>query len=122
MALTWGSKTNETQKTGVSNSEEYFSAWDLSGVYETQVEVKANNESGSVTDALLVRVYLTLDDSSHDWDDQAWQSFSFLPGTISEEKMTFTIPIVYGARIGVESAGATDDYTVDVSRRELTAV
>ncbi len=122
MALTWGSKTNETQKTGVSNVEQYFSAWDLSAVYKTQVEIKANNESGSVTDALLVRLYLTLDDSSHDWDDFPYQSWAMTPETVNEEKMTIIIDTVYSARVGVESAGATDDYTVGVSRRELTGV
>jgi hypothetical protein len=124
MALTWGADTSGgTQLTTVDNAtEEFFDTIDSSNAYQTQVEVLADNESGSVVDALLVAVYLTLDTASYDWDDQAFMSFTFLPTAITQEKMTFVLPNVFTWRIGCLSAGATDLYTVDMNYRELTAV
>jgi len=124
MALTWGADTSGgTQLTTVDNvTEEFFDTIDSSDAYQTQIEVLANNESGSVTDALVVAIYLTLDTATHDWDDQAYQTFTFLPTAITEVKTSFILSTVYTWRIGCLSAGATDLYTVDMNYRELTGV
>jgi len=122
MALTWGSDTSGgTQLTAINQTEQFFDTIDSSDAYQTQVELIANS-SGTPTDAIVVAVYLTLDTTSHDWDDQAFMTFTFLPGTTNDEKLTFVLPTLFTWRMGVKSAGATDTYVADMNYRELTAV
>ena len=120
---TWGADTSGgTQLTTVDDvTEEFFNTIDAKAVLETQVEVLVNNESGSVTNGLIVSVYLTLDATSEDWDDFAWISFTIVPAGIAEEKKSFKIPSCFKWRIGCLAAAATDDYTVDMNFRERTA-
>ena len=123
MPLVWGADTSGgTQLTTVDNvTEEFFDTIDGSNAYQTQAEIIANS-SGTPTDALIIAVYLTLDTTSHDWDDQAFQTFTFFPATTNDEKLTFILPTIFTWRIGCLSAGAVDTYTVDMNYRELTSV
>ena len=122
MAVTWGGDTSGgTQLTTVDDvTEEFFDTIDSSAALLTQVEVLANNESGSVVDDLVVNLYLTLDTTSHDWDDEPFQTYIFAPTSIAEEKFSFLIPSVFTWRIGCLSEGSTDLYTVDMNYRERT--
>lgn len=119
MAVTWGTEQALTQKTGVTSTEEFFAAVDASGALLSQVTIDVDNESGSVTNALVVKVYLSPDGGT-DWDDRAFMAFTFLPTAITAQQLTFLVPSVHTFRVGVASAGATDNYTVDLSYRLRT--
>lgn len=93
MSITWGSQVSGgTQLTTVDNvTEEYFDAIDASDAVLTEVEVTVDNESGTVTDALEVRVYFT-QEATPDWDDKERMIVAYTPGGIAAEKFSFQIP------------------------------
>lgn len=119
---TWGGDTSGgTQLTTVDDTtEEFFDIIAADDAVQTQVEILANNESGSVTNALIVNVYLTMDATSEDIDDHPFMTYTMLPDGIGEEKWSFLIPSVYKWRIGCLAEAATDDYTVDMNYRKRT--
>lgn len=114
--MAWGSKTASTQLTSVTNTEQYFSQTPtLNPGEEVHVEIIANPPATPVDD-LEVRVYTTLDASTEDWDDTAFMSFVIDNG-IDPNKRSFIVSGVYKFRVGVQSSGATDSYTVDMNHR-----
>lgn len=124
MAVTWGADTpGGTQLTAVNDTvEEFFDVIVSSDALLTQVEILANNESGSVVNGLIVSVYLSLDESTQDWDDEPFMSREFIPAGNGEEKFTFFLPSIGGSwRVGCLASAVTDDYTVDMNYRERTA-
>ena len=112
---TWGTKTTGgTQLTTVIDTvEQFFNIIIATTALETQVEILVNNEAGSVSDGLLVAVYLTQDTTSHDMDDLPFLSDVIFPGSVNEEKKSYKIPSCIGFRVGCISTGS-DDYTVDM--------
>lgn len=118
MAVTWSSETVETQKTVVSNSIVYFPKMDLSDALEAQFDMIIDNESGSVTDGLKITLERTLDASSEVW--HVMNSWVYVTEGITGENRSYQIPTGFAWRIGVESTGTTDDFTVDVSWRKRT--
>ena len=75
-----------------------------------------------VTNGLIVSVYLSLDESAQDWDDEAFMSREFIPSSTNEEKFTFMLPSIGGSwRVGCLASAAAEDYTVDMNFRERTA-
>ena len=109
-----GKTTGGTQKTAVVNAWQAFNKITLNPRELSVVEILAYNESGSVTDALEIRIITTLDAGSEDWDDTPVQAFSFEPSTFqTEEKITFNVVGYHYFRVEVQSAGSTDEYTVD---------
>ena len=112
---TWGTKTTGgTQLTAVDNvTEEFFNIIIATSALETQCEILVNNEAGSVTNGLLVVVYLTQDTTSEDMDDLAFLSDVIFPGSVVEEKKSYKLPACIGFRVGCIATGA-DDYTVDM--------
>ena len=124
MAVTWGADTSGgTQLTTVDDvTEEFFDAIISSDALLTQVEILANNEATPVVNGLIVSVYLSLDETSFDWDNEAFMSREFIPSSTNEEKFTFFLPSIGGSwRGGCLASAATDDYTVDMNFRERTA-
>ncbi len=124
MAVTWGSDTSGgTQLTTVDDvTEEFFDSIVSSDALLTQVEILANNEGTPVTNGLIVSVYLSLDESAQDWDDEAFMSREFIPSSTNEEKFTFFLPSIGGSwRVGCLASAAAEDYTVDMNFRERTA-
>ncbi len=125
MAVTWGSDTSGgTQLTTVDDvTEEFFDDIVSSDAMLTQVEIVADNESGSVTNGLIVSVYLSMDESAtFNRDDEPFMRREFIPEGIAAEQFTFFLPSIGGSwRIGCLAAAATDDYTVDMNYRERTA-
>ena len=116
--MAWGSDTSlGTTLTTVDNvTEEFIPATGgitLNPGETAHVQLGIDNESGTVTDAVEIRIYTTLDDSSEDWDEHAWQAFSVLPTAITEQDYSFLVSGVYKFRVGILSAGATDTYTVN---------
>ncbi len=119
MAITWGSEQSSSKST-VSNSEQTFTAVDASSAYLTQFNITVDNLSLSVTDVLIVRIYLSTDGTN--FDDLPWRIFEIVPDGVGEEQLSEFIPMCYYWQIGVESSGSTDDYDVDLDYRLLTAL
>ena len=122
--VTWSSRTQlGIQETGISDGSEVIldDDLDMSTYFGAQIEFQIDNENGSITDALIVRIRLSLDDTNY--DDLAWQSFSHLPVVITAEQRTLILPFgLRFVRFGFQSAGSTDDYTVDVFESHITAL
>ena len=122
--VTWSSRTQiGIQETGISDGSEVIldADLDLSAAFGAQIEFQIDNESGTITDALIVRIRLSLDDTNY--DDLAWQSFSHLPVVITAEQRTLILPFgLRFVRFGFQSAGTNDDYTVDVFESHITAL
>ena len=122
MAVTWGTQTSGgTQLTAVNNTvEEFFDAITASDAILTEVELIVDNESGTVTDGLVVNVYHT-QEGTPDWDDIPRFSFRYTPTGVAAEQISFMIPSTFKWRIGCLSTGATDTYAVDMNFIERTA-
>ena len=124
--VTWGADTALTTQTAINNTTEEFLhgaglGIDLSTGLSCHVQLEVDNESGSVTDDLIVAVYTTLDASSEVWDDQSFFSFSVTPTGVALERIPFVVSGVYKFRIGCLSSGATDVYTAGGDYRIRTA-
>lgn len=122
MAVTWGSDTALTTQTAIDNAtEEFIGTIDLATALSAHIQLEIDNESGSVTDAVIISVYATLDASTEVFDDEAYMTFSILPSGITLERHPLVVSGVYKFRIGVLSAGATDAYAVGGDYRVRTA-
>lgn len=115
--MAWGSKTSLGSQTAINNTVEEFLPSAGGGVTlnpgETcHVQLGIDNESGSVTDAVRIRLYTTLDATSEDWDEVPFMAFTHLPTAVTERDYSFLVQGIYKFRIGILSAGATDVYTV----------
>ena len=111
--MPWGSKTAGTQQTLINNStpEVILSDIDLKPGETAHVQVRVNNESGSVTDPCIISVYTSLGDTTY--DDFAAQEFEILPAGIGDERISIVISGVSRFKIEALSGGATDTYTAD---------
>jgi hypothetical protein len=112
--MAWGTKQNFTDQTVInSTTEEFLGAVTLNPRELCHVQLKLDNEHGSVvTDSLQVSVYTTLDTSSEVWDVFPFMQFTVKPATINAEYFAFTIMGVRKFRIGGLSTGATNTYTM----------
>ena len=121
--MAWGSDTSLGSQTAINNTTEEFLPSAGGGISlnpgETcHVQLGIDNEHATtVTDAVEIRIYTTLDDTSEDWDEVAWQTFSVLPTAVTERDYSFLVSGVYKFRIGLLSAGATNTYTVNGNYR-----
>ena len=113
--MAWGNKTPFTAVTAVNNTTEEFLESVAMNPYEVcDVQLLIDNEhSTTVTDAVIISLYGTLDASSEQWDTVPFMQFTHKPATVSAEYLSFTVAGVYKFRIGALSAGATNTYTVD---------
>ncbi len=122
MAVTWGSDTALTTQTAINNStEEFLGIIDLAAGMHAHIQLEVDNESGSITDDLIVNVYTTLDASTEVWDDGPFMSFQITPAAVALERHGFVVSGVYKFRIGCLSSGATDVYTAGGDYRVRTA-
>ncbi len=113
MAVTWGNDTALTSQTAINNTtEEFVGTIDLSTALSAHIQLEVDNEGGSVTDAVIISIYATLDAASEVWDDQPYMTFSILPSGIALERHPIVVSGIYKFRIGALSAGSTDTYTV----------
>jgi len=124
MPATWSTRTQlGAQLTAVTDgTESTLSAdLDLSTRYGALIEFQIDNESGTVTDSLIIRLRLSLDDTNY--DDLAWQSFTHLPAVVTAEQRMLSLGFgLRYVRFGFEASGATDNYTVDVYESHITAI
>ena len=113
MAVTWSADTALTTQTAIDNStEEFIGTIDLASGLSAHIQLEIDNESGSVTDAVIISVYATLDATSEVFDDAPYMTFSILPSGIALERHPLVVSGIYKFRIGVLSSGATDTYAV----------
>ena len=109
----WGSETAlGGGQTAISNSwtdlaSAEFTTANPYDVYH--IQVNADNDQASVTDALEIQVLTTV---GTNYDNPPVFAMSFLPSAISDEYASFTISGYYKFKVQVQSAGATDDYDV----------
>jgi hypothetical protein len=114
--MAWSSKTDATQLTSVTNTEQFFSTIiTLNPGEVAQCEV-ISDPPPTPTDDLIVAVYATLDDTTEDWDDIPIMEF-MIPNDIDPSKRTFLVSGVYKFRVGVRSSGGTDSFIADFSYR-----
>ncbi len=122
--VTWSSRAQlGAQLTTITDgTEQVLSAdLDMSATFGALIEFQIDNESGTVTDALIIRVRLSQDDTNY--DDLPWQSFTHLPVVVTAEQRMLVLPFgLRFVRFGFESAGSTNDYTVDVFETHITAL
>jgi hypothetical protein len=83
--------------------------------------LEVDNESGSITDDLIVNIYTTLDSTAEVWDDEPFMSFSITPAGIALERHSFVVSGVYKFRIGCLSSSTTDTYAAGGDYRVRTA-
>ena len=113
MAVTWGSDTALTTQTAIDNAtEEFIGTIALATALSAHIQLEIDNESGSITDAVIISVYATLDDTSEVFDDQAYMTFTILPSSVTLERHPLVVSGIYKFRIGALSDGATDTYAV----------
>ena len=122
MAVTWGSDTALTTRTTVDNvTEEFLGTIDLSAGLQAHIQLEVDNEDTPIVDDLVVSIYTTLDDTSEVWDDTPFMQFSVTPASTNLERQAFVVSGIYKFRIGVLSAGGTDEYTAGGDYRVRTA-
>lgn len=116
--MAWGSETAlGSGQTAISDG-----GWtDLNGASFTTANpydvyhfsINADNGSGSVTDALEIRV---LTSPGTNFDDTPVFAMSFLPSAITDEYVAFTMSGYRKFKVQVQSSGSTDDYDVTDSK------
>ncbi|HAK63586.1 MAG TPA: hypothetical protein DCO82_10150 [Alphaproteobacteria bacterium] len=111
--MAWATKQTFGDQNSINNStEKFLTAVTLNPRELCHVQLLVDNEHAStVTDALIISVYTTLDDSSETWDSVPIMQFRHLPATVSAEYVAFTIMGVRKFRIGGLSAGG-NTYTM----------
>jgi len=120
MPPTWAANQTITQLTSVVDTEQLSTALDLVASYLTNVTIIANSDQTTPTDTIIVRVYRSRDGTN--FDDEPYESFSFLPDDTNDYRKSFDIPMCIQVKLGLESAGSTDTYVVDADYRRLTAI
>ena len=116
MAWAGSEVTLGTGDTAISDAWEDLAAAEFTTANPYDVyhfSINADNSSGSVTDALEIRV---LSSPGTNYDDTPVFAMSFLPSAITDEYVGFTVSGYYKFKIQVQSAGATDDYDVTNSK------
>ena len=99
--------------TAIANAWEDLAAADFTTANPFDIyhfQVNADNGSGSVTDALEIRVLTSTDAAQY--DNTPVFAMSFLPSAITDEYVSFTFSGFYDFKVQVQSSGATDTYDV----------
>jgi len=115
--MAWGSDTTIGSQSAINDSVEEFlpsagGGIELGPGESAHVQLEIDNESGSVTNGVIISVYTTLDTTSEDWDERPYRQLTYLPSGIAAEDWSFIVSDVFSFRIGLLAAAATDDYTV----------
>jgi hypothetical protein len=119
MPVVWETTQSLTQLTAVVDTEQFSAVADLQLAIETQFTITLNSDQTTPADPLIVRVYVTADDSSETWG--LWAQWSYLPPDTNDHIRSFTLPAYYRVRFGVESAATSDTYVVDFEYKRRTS-
>ena len=124
MAQTKTSRTQlGVQLTTVVNSEQTLSAdLDLRTRYGAQIEVLVNSDQATPTDAIICRLYLSMNDTNY--SSNPWQTFLVGPPPDTNDfQRLFNLPSgLWYVRFGFLSSGATDTFTVDVFEGQISGI
>lgn len=120
--MAWGSKTSLGSQTAIGTTEKFLPSAgggvSINPGETIHIQLALDNEHATtVTDAVEIRIYGTLDASTENWDEVAWQAFSHKPSAVTAEDYSFLISGIYRFRIGCKSAGSTDTYAVSGNYR-----
>ena len=115
--MAWGSDTTLGSQTAINDTVEEFlpsagGGIELGPGESAHVQLEIDNESGSVTNGVIISIYTTLDTATEDWDERPYRQFTYVPSGIAAEDFSFLVSDVFSFRIGLLAAAATDDYTV----------
>jgi hypothetical protein len=106
--MAWVAKNSDaTQLTAITETEQFFDEFPLPNPRELLNCEVEYDPPGTPTDALIVSIYRTLDDSSENWDDIPFMTFT-IPNAPDPAKLSFDIMGTYKFRIGVKMDGSTD--------------
>ena len=111
------------QLTSVVNSEQTPSAdLDLRTRYGAQIEVIANSDQATPVDTLIIRIYLSMNDS--DYSSDPWQAFTIgpPPDTNNYHDLFNLSQWLWYVRFGFLSSGTTDTFSVDVYEGQISGV
>lgn len=111
------------QLTSVVDTEQTLSAdLDLRTRYGAQIEVQVNSDQATPVDALICRVYLSMDDSNY--SSIPWQAFTVgpPPDTNDFRRLINFGQSLWYVRFGFLSEGTTDTYTVDVYEGQISGI
>jgi hypothetical protein len=112
--MAWGSKVSATQLTTISNTEQLFDVTPTLLPQET-AHVAIDLNAVASTDNLVVSVYGSIDGTT--WSITPIIAFEIDSAT-DPNRVDFLITGYFQFRVGVESAGSTDDHTsADMSYR-----
>ena len=109
--------TTFTQLTAVGTSWTTLGSFTATPRELIGVFIGADNESGTVTDALEVRVLVARDDTPTNYTTEPIYARSYKPSAVTAEWFSFELLGYKHYRIQVKSAGSTDSYTVDGAHR-----
>lgn len=114
--MAWGSKTLIANALSVAGTELFSSAVSLTPGELSHVQIVGNSDG--TTDSLVVSIYVTLDDSSENWDTVPILTFELDCTDGADNDVSIVISGVYRYRIGFVRTGSTDTITTNAWSRE----
>jgi len=108
--MAWADETTLLSSESVSDTEEFGTGVTLSPGEQAHIQVKCVR--GGTTDDLYIRVYSQVDDTNY--DTEALYSFTLETANDATAYISFVMSGIYGFKVGVESAGATDDHVITI--------
>jgi hypothetical protein len=118
--VTWGASTTLGDQTAINDTvEEFLNTIDMSTALICDMTIEIDNESGSVTNGVIISVYTRVDTTN--FSDDPLIRFEHIPSGIALERIPLQIAGVYEFRLGFLASAATDDYTVGGDYRLRTA-
>lgn len=109
--MAWGTEQSDTQQTAINDTTEEFGGTISLNAGETASGyVVVNNESGSVTNGIRIRVYVSTD-AGTTWSNQPIIDFVYTPATVNDEEVPVSVTGWPHFRLGYLATAATDDYT-----------
>ena len=120
--VTWGADTTLGDQTAINETtEEFLNIVDMASAIAAHCQIEIDNESGSVTNGVIISIYATLDAATEVWDDVPFRTWVHFPTGIALERLSIIVTGVYKFRLGFLATAATDDYTVGGDYRLRTA-
>ena len=107
--MTWGADIAAAQLTSIT-TEQFFSTTPQLNPGETAHLQVTVDFPTTPTDNAIMSVYTTLDDTSEDWDEIAFMSFT-IDNAEDTSDVSFLVSGVYKFRVGVQRDGSTDTLT-----------
>jgi hypothetical protein len=113
--MAWGTEQSDTQQTAINNTTEEFGGTItlLPGELLSGYVLADNEHASTVTDALRISFYISTDDGTT-WSEEPILRFTYLPPTVSVNRVPVSVSGHKTIRIGYLSTGATNTYTAQL--------